>query len=63
MLVRTIHGLLAQSVDCAKQKAQSMYSDNPVILTYGGLFEQAGVAGMKLSDSLSLQNQSALSHI
>ena len=34
VLVRTIHGLLAQSLDCAKQKGQSMYSDNPVILTY-----------------------------
>ena len=30
----TIHGLLAQSIDQAKQKAQSMDLDNPVIRTY-----------------------------
>ena len=34
VLVQTIHELLAQSVDRAKRKAQSMDLDNPVILTY-----------------------------
>ena len=54
--------MLAQSVDRAKWKAlQSMNSDNPVILTYDRLFQQAGVAGIKLSNCLSLQNQAALS--
>ena len=33
-LARKIYGLLAQSVDYEKWKAQSMDSDNPVILTY-----------------------------
>ena len=49
MLAQTIHRLIVQSVDCAKQTAQSMNSDNPVILMYTGmpygrLFEQADVA-------------------
>ena len=33
-LERTIHGLLAQFVDRAKQNVQSMDSDNPVIVTH-----------------------------
>ena len=45
----TIHGLFAQSVDHAKRKAQSMDSDNSVILMYA---MRAGFAGMKLSNCL-----------
>ena len=65
LFAQKIHRSLAHSIDSAKWKAQSMDSDNQVILhtPYGKLIEQAGVAGMNPSDPISLQNQGSLSQI